>query len=503
MEEIHGRFDLIISKKNDVYLTVETDKGIARELSDFFTFEVPGAKFMPQYRNRMWDGKIRLFSMQTGEIYFGLLSYIEEFAKRNEIDIEYKEGVKDGEQLGDSELDTFIGRVSPQSNGKTLQIRDYQMAALDYAIRNNRSLLLSPTASGKSLIIYILSVWYAAKTESNILILVPTTSLVEQMHSDFVDYGFKESMMQKIYQGHSKNITKPITISTWQSVYKMQKKWFDQFSTILGDEVHIFKSKSLTGIMNKMVNCKYRHGFTGTLDGTQTHRLVLEGLFGSVNKVTTTKELMDSDTLAKLKVDCLVLRYPEADCKFMKDQSYQDEVDLIVRDTRRNKFIIRLTRALKGNTLVLFQFVEKHGNVLHGMMTASARLNKQYDRKIFYVYGGTDTQTREEIRAITEKENDAIIIASYGTFSTGINIRNLHNIVFASPSKSRIRVLQSVGRALRLGDNKDAARLVDIADDFTHKGRQNFTLRHFMERINIYNEEEFDYDIKQISIDKG
>ena len=489
---------MIISKKNDVYLTVETDKGIARELSDFFTFEVPGAKFMPQYRNRMWDGKIRLFSIQTGEIYFGLLSYIEEFAKRNDIEIEYKEGVKDDEQLGATELGEFIGRVSPQSKGTPIQVRDYQMAALDYAIRNNRSLLLSPTASGKSLIIYILSVWYAAKTESNILILVPTTSLVEQMHSDFLDYGFKESMMQKIYQGHSKNITKPITISTWQSVYKLQKKWFDQFSTILGDEVHIFKSKSLTGIMNKMVNCKYRHGFTGTLDGTQTHRLVLEGLFGSVNKVTSTKELMDSDTLAKLKVECIVLRYPDADCKYMKDLSYQDEVDLIVRDERRNNFIVDLTKHLTGNTLVLFQFVEKHGDVLHTM------INKSLDnRKVFYVYGGTDTQTREEIRSITENEKDAVIVASYGTFSTGINIRNLHNIVFASPSKSRIRVLQSVGRALRLGDNKDAARLVDIADDFTHKGKQNFTLRHFMERINIYNEEEFDYDIKQISIDKG
>ena len=498
MEEIHGRFDLIISKKNDVYLTVETDKGIARELSDFFTFEVPGAKFMPQYRNRMWDGKIRLFSMQTGEIYFGLLSYIEEFAKRNDIEIEYKEGVKDEERLRDGELDTFIGRVSPQSKGQNIQIRDYQMAALDYAIRNNRSLLLSPTASGKSLIIYILSVWYASKTESNILILVPTTSLVEQMHSDFLDYGFKESMMQKIYQGYSKNITKPITISTWQSVYKMQKKWFDQFSCILGDEVHIFKSKSLTGIMNKMVNCKYRHGFTGTLDGTQTHRLVLEGLFGSVNKVTTTKELMDSDTLAKLSVECIVLRYPDADCKYMKDLSYQDEVDLIVRDERRNKFIVDLTKHLTGNTLVLFQFVEKHGDVLHTMINTSLT-----DRKVFYVYGGTDTQTREEIRSITEKEKDAVIVASYGTFSTGINIRNLHNIVFASPSKSRIRVLQSVGRALRLGDNKVSARLVDIADDFTYKGKQNFTLRHFMERINIYNEEEFDYDIKQISIDKG
>jgi superfamily II DNA or RNA helicase len=226
--------------------------------------------------------------------------------------------------------------------------------------------------------------------------------------------------------------------------------------------------------------------------------LVLEGLFGSVNKVTTTKELMDSDTLAKLKVECIVLRYPDADCKYMKDLSYQDEVDLIVRDERRNKFIIDLTKHLTGNTLVLFQFVEKHGDVLHTMMKDSLS-----NRKVFYVYGGTDTATREEIRAITEKETDAVIVASYGTFSTGINIRNLHNIVFSSPSKSRIRVLQSVGRALRLGDNKDSARLVDIADDFTHKGKQNFTLRHFMERINIYNEEEFDYDIKQISIDKG
>jgi len=489
---------MIISKKNEVHLVIKTEPSIGRELSDFFTFEVPGARFMPQYKSRVWDGKIRLFNQMNGELYVGLLPYVEEFAKRNELDIEYKEGVKEYDESELRGVDDYVRRVSPKSNGKDLQIRDYQMAALTHAIGNNRSLLLSPTASGKSLIIYLLSVWYAMKTEKNVLILVPTTSLVEQMHSDFIDYGFKESMMQKIYQGHSKNITKPITISTWQSLYKMPKKWFDQFSCLLGDEVHIFKSKSLTGIMNKMVNCKYRHGFTGTLDGTQTHRLVLEGLFGSVNKVTTSKELMDAGTLAKLKVECIVLTYPEADCKFMKDQGYQDEVDLIVRDERRNKFIVDLTKHLTGNTLVLFQFVEKHGDVLHAM------INKSLDnRKVFYVYGGTDTQTREDIRAITEKEKDAVIVASYGTFSTGINIRNLHNIVFSSPSKSRIRVLQSIGRGLRQGDNKTEARLLDIADDFTYKGKQNFTLRHFMERINIYNEEEFDYEIKQISIDKG
>ena len=491
MEKVYGRFTLIISKKNDVYVKVDTEPNIARELVDFFTFEVPGARFMPTYKNRVWDGKIRLYNQMNGEIYFGLVPYVEEFAKRNDISIEYKEGVKNEGEYGTSVLGGFVRRVSPKSKGKNLQLRDYQMAAFTHAVRNNRSLLLSPTASGKSLIIYLLSRWY----ESNrVLILVPTTSLVEQMYSDFLDYGYIEAKMQKIYQGHSREITKEVTISTWQSLYKMPRKYFEQFGCILGDEVHLFKAKSLTNIMNKMHQTQYRHGFTGTLDGMQTHRLVLEGLFGSVNRVTSTKELMDKKTLAKLNIKCIVLQYPDADKKYMKDMNYQDEVDLLVRDERRNKFIVDLTTHLKGNTLVLFQFVEKHGAVLYDMM-------KDLDRKVFYVWGGTDTQTREDIREITEKEKDAIIVASYGTFSTGINIRNLHNVVFSSPSKSRIRVLQSIGRGLRTNQNKSGATLLDIADDLTWKSRQNFTLRHFMERINIYNEEEFDYEIKNLPIE--
>ena len=483
---------MIISKKNEVHLRVKTEPNVARELSDFFTFEVPGARFMPSYRRRIWDGKIRLYSVATNEVYVGLLPYIEEFAKRNEIDIEYKEGILNERKYENNELDRFIRRVSPKSKGKDLEIRDYQRNAFSYAVGNNRSLLLSPTASGKSLIIYLLSRWYE---KENVLILVPTTSLVEQMYSDFIDYGYDDTKMQKIYQGHSKDITKPITISTWQSLYKLPRKFFENFGCILGDEVHLFKAKSLTGIMNKSISCKYRHGFTGTLDGTQTHRLILEGLFGSVNRVTTTKELMDKKTLAKLVIKCIVLQYPEIDCKFMKTQKFQDEVDLIVRDERRNNFIVNLTKHLKGNTLVLFQFVEKHGAVLYDMM-------KDLNRKVFYVHGGTDAQTRENIREITEKEKNAIIIASYGTFSTGINIRNLHNIMFASPSKSRIRVLQSVGRGLRKGNTKSSVVVYDIADDLTYKSRQNFTLRHFMERINIYNEEEFDYEIKNLNIEK-
>ena len=483
---------MIISKKNEVYVRVETEPNIARELSDFFTFEVPGARFMPSYKKRIWDGKIRLYNQMNGEVYLGLIPYIQEFAKLNDIDIEYKGDVNATQSsFTHGVCKGFIGNIKPKSNGKSIELRDYQTDAVVHAIRNNRSLLLSPTASGKSLIIYLLSRWY----ESNrILILVPTTSLVEQMYTDFLDYGYLESKMQKIYQGYTKDISSEVTISTWQSLYKMPRKFFEQFGCILGDEVHLFKAKSLTNIMNKMHMTKYRHGFTGTLDGTQTHRLILEGLFGSVNKVTSTKELMEKKTLAKLKIKCIVLQYPDADCKFMKDQNYQDEVDLIVRDERRNKFILNLTTHLKGNTLVLFQFVEKHGAVLYDMM-------KDLNRKVFYVHGGTDTQTREEIREITENEKNAIIVASYGTFSTGINIRNLHNVVFSSPSKSRIRVLQSIGRGLRTTNDKTGATLIDIADDFTWKSKQNFTLRHFMERINIYNEEEFDYTIKNLKIE--
>ena len=485
-----------IEKKNEVYLTVDTERSTARSLSDFFTFEVPGAKFMPAYRNRIWDGKIRLFSPATGELYVGLLPYLEKWLKDYEDDYTISEELKDDKNIDKQILDGFIRQLRLRSNGRNIKPRDYQIDAVEYAIRKHRALLLSPTASGKSLIIYILVRYYEMLLQSQqndkILILVPTTSLVEQMYSDFIDYGWQEVYMQKIYSGHDKNVTKKVVISTWQSIYKFPKSYFEQFGCVIGDEAHLFKAKSLTSILTKLHLCKYRFGLTGTLDGMQTHRLVLEGLFGTLNKVVTTKELIDKKTLASFKIKALVLTYPEHECKLVKDMNYQDEIDFIVTHPQRNSFIKDLTLALKGNTLVLFQFVEKHGVVLHDLIKNST------DRKVFYVYGGTDTQTREDIRAITETQKDAIIVASYGTFSTGINIRNLHNIVFSSPSKSRVRTLQSIGRGLRRSETKDAAILFDISDDLTYKSRKNFTINHFLERINIYNEEQFDYEIKRI-----
>ena len=481
-----------ISKKNEVYLVLDDlDPSTKQELTEFFTFEVPGAKFMPQFKNRMWDGKIRLFSPATGQIYVGLLSYIKQYCSRNGIDYTFEDGVEDERKIERVVVSGFVKSLKPKSRGKSLTVRDYQIDAVHHAVSRHRALLLSPTASGKSLIIYSL-VRYYKMMGVRTLILVPTTSLVEQMYTDFEDYGWSSgTYCQKIYQGHDRKVTKDVVISTWQSLYKMPKKYFEDFGCVIGDEAHMFKSKSLTGIMTKLHLCKYRFGLTGTLDGTLTHRLVLEGLFGTAENIVTTKELIDRKTLADLTVKCIVLKHKN----IRERMTYAEELEYLATNEKRNNFIVNLLQHLDGNTLCLFQLVEKHGKPLYDQVQETIT-----DRKTFFVYGGTDTSEREEIRGTVENEKKSIILASYGTFSTGINIRNINNIVFSSPSKSRIRVLQSLGRGLRKTDTKNSVLIFDIADDVSHNNKRNFTLNHFSERIALYNEQQFDYQISKVQL---
>jgi len=481
-----------ISKVNEVYLELEVDEDVSRELSDYFTFEVPGAKFMPQYRNRMWDGKIRLFSPRNGRIYVGLLPYIKEYCTKKSIEYIIEKGVENDRNVIRESVRDFAESLRPKSRGKSIQFRDYQIDAIWYAIQSNRCLLLSPTASGKSLIIYTLVRYYNLMNLKT-LILVPTTSLVEQMYSDFIDYGWEDKYIHRVYAGMDKGSKKPVVISTWQSIYKLHRPYFAQYGCIIGDEAHLFKAKSLTDIMAKSGEVRYRIGLTGTLDGTQTHRLVLEGLFGQVKKIISTKELIDRGTLAQLEIDCIVLKHTEEECKRVRYYRYAEEINYLVSHPKRNKFIENLCKNIKGNTLLLFQLVEKHGVLLYNEI-------KTLDRKVFFVYGGTTTEARERVRAITEKEKDAIIVASYGTFSTGINIRAINNIVFASPSKSRVRVLQSIGRGLRQTEDKTMVKLFDVSDNISYKSRQNFTYRHFLQRLNIYKEEQFKYEINRINL---
>jgi len=487
---------IVLEKKNEVYLSIEAEAGIRRDLSEYFTFEVPGFKFMPQYRNRVWDGKIRLYSYQTGQIYAGLYPYIIKWCKDNNIEVVDGSKIKDV-TVDEQAVDGFIKALKIP-----FAVRDYQREAFIHAIKKSRCLLLSPTASGKSLIVYLITrfnlIRLKNKKQNKVLIIVPTTSLVEQLTKDFKDYGWNsETNVHKIYQGHDKDTDKRVVISTWQSIYNLPKAWFKQFGTIVGDEAHLFKAVSLTKIMSKLETCKYRYGLTGTLDGTKTHKLVLEGLFGTVNKVISTAELQEKKQLADLKIYGLILGYDNGSRQYVNGLNYQEEMDFLVAHEKRNKFIVNLAAKLTGNTLCLFQYVEKHGAGLYADITKKAE-----NKKVFYVYGGVEAEDREKIREVTEKSDNAVIVASYGTFSTGINIRNLHNIIFASPSKSRIRNLQSIGRGLRLKDDKSKATLYDIADDLTFKEKENYTLSHFRERINIYNEEEFDYEIHNVDLTK-
>ena len=483
--------DLIIEKVNEVYLKVTTEPHIEYELRDKFTFEVPNKKFMPQYRSKYWDGFVHLFNMKTKRIYVGLLDKIIAFCINRNYSYQFVENKFYGLPFEVNDMVSLEGVKDYMKSITTLKPRDYQIDAVYDALRYNRKLLISPTASGKSFMIYTIVRYFVGKNKK-ILLVVPTTSLVEQMYKDFKDYGWDaENHCHRIYSGRERSNQSDVTITTWQSVYQLERSFFEEYDVVIGDEAHLFKSKSLVGIMDKLHHAKYRYGFTGTLDGTQTHKWVLEGLFGPSYKVTGTKKLIDEGHLATLDIQCLVLKY-----KPQKFDTYEDEIQFLISHEKRNNFIKNLAVDLNGNTLILFSRVEAHGKVLFELINSSVKDG----RKVFFIHGGVDAEDRELVRKITEQEKDAIIVASYGTFSTGINIKNLHNVIFASPSKSRVRNLQSIGRVLRKGKDKVKARLYDIADDLTVGSRKNYTLNHFIERVKIYVQEQFNYEIISINI---
>ena len=497
--------DLKIHNKNHAFIHIDCEPSVANELSDFFTFYVPGYKFMPAYKNKIWDGKIRLYDVRKKELPAGLYKYVEEFANTPGRDYHIALEHDNYYGLAGSKVDvdmSFVKDMTITSRGKEIEPRDYQLNAIEQGLTNKRSLLISPTASGKSLIIYSLIRWYLKNYDKKVIIVVPTTSLVEQMYKDFGDYsefddGFDvEQLCHKIYSGREKIFDQRIVITTWQSVYKMPGHWFEDYGMVIGDEAHTFKAKSLTSILSKCREAEFRFGTTGTLDGTNTHKLVLEGYFGPAYYVTTTKSLMDEGSLSTLDISVLLMKYSDAECKLINKVKYQEEINFLVGHEKRNSFISNLALDQDGNTLVLFQLVEKHGKPLYDMIKSRAHPR----RKIFFVSGATDVDTREQVRSITEKEKNAIIVASLGTFSTGINIRNLHNIVFASPSKSQIKVLQSIGRGLRKSEDGRETKLYDIADDLHWKSNKNYTLNHAAERIKIYTKEKFKYRIYEITL---
>lgn len=487
---------------NAVYLKVNADSGIRMELEDYFKFQPSGYQFNPSYKNRVWDGWIRLFQALRPKLYVGLFSKLVKFCEDRGYDLKAPDHLYIAEEIPDD-----YGYQIAKEIGCKFEPRDYQNQYVVDAIRDSRSLSLSPTSSGKSLIIYLITQHYLQTYNHRTLIIVPTISLVHQMAGDFVDYGCDKDMIYKIQGGVDKNTDHPIVISTWQSLIKLPKDWFGQFNVVLGDEAHNFQAKSLQKIMEGLDQCYYRHGFTGTLksEESKTHRLVLEGCFGAVRKHVSTKDLMDAGTVADFNVKAIVLSYEEQQRKdFLKafkqikeaGKKYPAEREFIVNNHKRNMFIRNLLWSLEGqNNLVLFDLVEKHGKILEPLL-------QKDNRQLHFIYGATKGEERERIRHLVE--NDPIkqhnILASYGVFSTGVNLKKLDNVIFASGSKSEIKVLQSIGRALRKGNDADTATLYDITDDLSVGSFTNYTLQHFRKRVEIYGREQFPFKVYTVDI---
>ena len=493
--------DLIkIEKINNVHMKIVADNGTLQELSEFFAFRPDGYQFSPKFKARVWDGYIRLITPFKPFLYIGLLNHLKEFAETRECRLVIDPELDEVEPVPDD-----YGYELAREAKIKLELRDYQNDYIVNAIRHKRSLSLSPTSSGKSLMIYLIQQHYYNAFQHRTLVIVPTISLVHQMAGDFIDYGCDPEHVYKIQGGVDKTTKKSIVISTWQSLMKQPKEWFDQFRVVVGDEAHLFTGKSLSDIMDKCTEAPYRFGFTGTISSdSKTHRMVLQGLFGPIKRYVSTKDLIDSGSVATFKIKALVLKHPQelkdafrAKIKtIQKEKRFHAEKEFIINNEKRNLFIRNLVWSLKGqNNLILFELVEKHGKILEPLL-------RKEGRHLHFIYGNTPGEERERIRQLVENdpEKNHDILASYGVFSTGVNLKRLDNLILASGSKSEIRILQSIGRTLRKGNGADDATLYDIADDISHGSYTNYTLEHFKKRIEIYSAEQFPFRIYNVDL---
>lgn len=497
-------YTIIASAEDQTKYKIDCEESVKRELRSYFSFKVPGAEYMPLYRSRVWDGKIKLYEINSSTLPRGLKSYLQKFCEERNYYVVFDEKDNKSLPLTDIQFDEFFDSLKVTVKKNPVKAHDHQRRAVMHALNACRSVIVSPTGSGKSLIIYLIIRYllrYCIQPPKKILLLVPTVGLVQQMESDFFDYAKNDKnwsvtkFIHKITAGKEKDTPKPIVISTWQSVYKLPKAWFDQFDAVIFDECHLVKANSLVNIGKKLTMAWFRLGTTGTLDQTLAHKLSIEGTLGPSIQFITTKGLIGKGVLAKLAIDCIILDYDDEIKNRAKKLKYSEETGLLVDNQSRNEFISNLCGETKGNTLVLFNYVERHGKPLYEI------IRKKYpEKKVYFISGKTDAENRESIRRIIDKETDAILVASFGTTSTGINIVHLDNIIFAHPTKSIIRLLQSIGRGLRTSVKKKTLKVFDIVDDLSWKSYKNHVLKHFEHRIKIYDKEKFDYKSFKIKI---
>lgn len=499
---------ITIIPHDETYIQIKcADFGIEQELADHFTFDVPNAKFAPKYKSGIWDGRIRLFNQRKKLIYKGLIELVHKFARTREYEINIDSGLNPTTNITRGEVVAFMNSLKLHGRGKPIEIREYQIDAVHKALANKRIILESATSSGKSLIIYSI-IRYALENSQRLVLIVPTVNLVTQMIGDFADYSSANGWdvgqhVHALYAGKDRVFTKDVIVSTWQTIASMKKSDEKNYQILteitdilIADEAHTLAATVVSAAIEGFVNTQHRIGTTGTMADAQCNALVLIGLLGPVHKIISAAKLIEAGQAVPIEIRVLLLKHPAHFCKALSGMDYKEEISQIISNEARNKFIVNLSLATKGNTLILYRFVENHGQILYNMIKEKAHV----DRPIYFIHGGVKVEERDRIRLILDTDENAIIVATESLMSTGLNVPSIENLIFACPSKSSIRIRQSIGRTLRLKEGKTGAIIFDIADDFRVGSKKNTTLRHMEERLGIYIKEDFNYSIKQLDL---
>jgi superfamily II DNA or RNA helicase len=482
---------------------------IARNLSEYFSQWSPSYKYDWRYKKHVWDGKIRFYNSRKSTLPIGLIEDFKKFCKVFDYTYSIDSAIEINNFSGNTpeEIQKFIiDFVSKLNIPKKFEIRNYQYKYLTKFINKNVELLESPTASGKSLIIYM-CVRYALnflEEDQKILIIVPTIQLVRQMVGDFSDYGFdSEANCAEIYGGSKDQIlklktNKKIIVSTWQSLYNLNPNEFLKIGMVVGDEVHEFGAEKSKSVILNCINVQYRLGTTATLRTDPCSSWTVQGMFDIPSKYIDTMTLVDKGFIAPFTVNVMNLIYDDETCSDAKGLTYIEEMDFIDLQEEKIDFIIKLVEKIvekNENVLVLFKRI-KYGNRL------LEKIKEVTGIEPYYVDGSVSMSDREEVRGAMEKNNSLVAVCSFGTFSRGINIKNLSNVILTNTTKAEIKILQSIGRVLRLHENKKKAKIWDIVDNLKTKKAINYAMKHFFERKEIYDKNGFEVKFFDVTIKK-
>jgi superfamily II DNA or RNA helicase len=492
-----------IEKYNNVYLKINCEKEIQYELKEFFSCYAPSYRFHPKFKAKIWNGKVSVYDYKSSLLPIGLLIDLLEFCKqfnyKFKIDIK-KIGIFD-ETITKDKLNIFHKDLFRDVD---IFPRDYQTDAIKTILYKKRCVIESATGSGKSLIIYSV-IRYLLKLNKQTILIVPSVSLVEQMISDFKSYGWDDvnDHVSILYSGKEVDNGKGVLISTWQSVFGKPEEFFNRFEGLIIDEVQsLGKSVSVQNISKMCINADYRIGTTGTLPEDKLDRFNIFGYLGPKEFETKASELIDGGVLSKILIVNFLCKYPMDMILENKKRKYAEEIRTITSYPKRNKVFNSIFNVIdKGsNTLILCQFID-HLKAIEKYLIEN--LDDKY--KIATIYGDVSPTKRELLRASIENEENFVLIGTYATMSTGINIKKIHNIVLASSYKSKIKILQSIGRGLRKHDTKSKLYLFDIVDDLTWKKRtgtvgKNHVYLQFEERLKYYKDQNFKFVHKKIEL---